>query len=164
MATMATVWLARATREDTSALAALEAACHSHPWTEAQFLEEVGYGPPNAVLVLRGPPAPSDPGQGVRAYCVYRVIVDEMHILNIAVAPAGRRRGLARWLMGFAMRHAARSGARRAFLEVRSSNREALGLYESLGFSRVSVRRDYYREPSEDAIVLEREKLPPAHP
>jgi ribosomal-protein-alanine N-acetyltransferase len=158
------VWLEGATIEDAPALAALEAACHSHPWTEAQFREEVSYGPPNGVLVLRGAAVAPEPGPAIRAYCVYRVIVDEMHILNVVVAPAWRRRGLARWLLGYAMGQAARGGSRRAFLEVRGSNREALGLYGSLGFSRLGVRRDYYREPREDAIVLGREELPSGQP
>ena len=52
------LWLERATPEDVPALAALEAACHSHPWTGRQFLEETSYGPPHAILVLRGPPGP----------------------------------------------------------------------------------------------------------
>jgi ribosomal-protein-alanine N-acetyltransferase len=158
------VWLERATLEDASALAALEAACHRHPWTEAHFREELAYGPPNAVLVLRGARASSEPGRGIRAYCVYRMILDEMHILNVAVAPAWRRRGLARWVLGFAMGQAARGGARRAFLEVRRSNREALSLYEGLGFTRLGVRRGYYREPREDAVVLGRGELPSGKP
>ncbi len=158
------LWLGRASVDDPPALAALETACHTHPWTELQFREEVAYGPPNAVLVLRGAPAPSEPWRGVRAYCVYRVIVDEMHILNVAVAPDRRRRGLARWLLGVAMRQAARSGSRRALLEVRSSNVGALGLYEGLGFTRFGLRRDYYREPREDAVVLGLEALPSGQP
>jgi ribosomal-protein-alanine N-acetyltransferase len=153
------LWLARATNEDSTALAQLEAACHIHPWTEAQLREEVAYGSPNAVLVLRGAPGPGEGWRGIRAYSVHRVVVDEMHILNVAVAPEWRRRGLARWLLRFAMAHAVRGGARRAFLEVRRSNREALRLYEGLGFSRLAVRPGYYREPREDALVLGLETL-----
>ena len=116
------------------------------------------------MLVLRGRARPRERWGGVRAYCVYRLIVDEMHILNVAVAPAWRRQGLARWILGFAMRKAAREGASRAFLEVRESNREALSLYEALGFVRVGARRGYYSEPLEDAVLLARERLPPGQP
>ena len=158
------MWLERATAEDSTALAALEATCHSHPWTEPQFREEVAYGPPNAVLVLRAAPAPSEPERGLRAYCAYRVVVDEMHIMNLAVAPSWRRRGLARWLLDLAMRQAWRSGSCRALLEVRAGNREALNLYEGLGFARLGVRRDYYREPPEDAVVLGLSGLPSGQP
>ena len=69
--------LERARAEDPPALAALEAACHSHPWTESQLQEEVSYGSPGAVLVLRGRARPRERWGGVRAYCVYRLIVDE---------------------------------------------------------------------------------------
>ena len=158
------LWLERATVDDPPALAALEAACHTHPWTESQLREEVAYGSPGAVLVLRGPPRAGQPWGGIRAYCVYRLIIDEMHILNVAVAPGWRRQGLARWLLGLAMRKAAREGACRAFLEVREGNREALSLYGGLGFARVGVRPGYYTEPEEDAALLAREELPSGQP
>jgi ribosomal-protein-alanine N-acetyltransferase len=79
-----------------------------------------------------------------------------MHVMNLAVDPARRRQGLARRLLAFAMARAARAGARRALLELRAGNREALALYQSLGFSSLGVRRAYYREPAEDALVLAR--------
>jgi ribosomal-protein-alanine N-acetyltransferase len=149
------VWLERATAEDVEALVALEAVCHSHPWTPDQMQQEVGYGRPGAVLVLRG----RQPRGTIRALCVYRVVADEMHILDVAVAPEVRRRGLARWLLGVSMRMAARTGARRALLEVRESNAEARALYESLGFRPLGRRRDYYTRPREDAWVLGLEPL-----
>jgi ribosomal-protein-alanine N-acetyltransferase len=148
------LWIERASPDDAPGLAALEAECFSHPWTEVQFQDEVSYGPPGAVLLLRGAASAAEPGRGIRAYCVYRLTVEEMEILNVAVRPGWRRRGLGRWLVRFAMAKAARAGARRAFLEVRQSNTGALALYDALGFTRLSVRRRYYREPCEDALVL----------
>jgi ribosomal-protein-alanine N-acetyltransferase len=62
------------------------------------------------------------------------------------------------------MGRARREGAVRALLEVRAGNREAVALYESLGFSRLGVRREYYREPNEDALVLVREGLEAGRP
>jgi ribosomal-protein-alanine N-acetyltransferase len=82
-----------------------------------------------------------------------------MQILDVAVDPAWRRRGLARFLLRVAFRRAAAAGARTALLEVRAGNREALRLYESLGFARTGVRRQYYREPVEDAVLLRREGI-----
>lgn len=158
------LWLERATACDAPALAALEAECFSHPWTGAQFREEVSYGLPGAVLVLRGVASREGADRGIRAYCVYRLTVPEMEILDVAVRPGWRRRGLASWLVRFAMAKAARAGARRAFLEVRRSNTGALALYDAQGFTRVSVRRRYYREPCEDALVLGRDLLPPGQP
>jgi [ribosomal protein S18]-alanine N-acetyltransferase len=149
--------LRRAVLADVPALAALEAACFTHPWTPAQIHEEVARVPPDMVLVLEGPGSPGGAPAGIRAYCSFRLVVDEMHVMNMAVHPGYRRQGLARRLLAFAMARAARAGARRALLELRTGNREALALYASLGFRSLGVRREYYREPTEDALVLARE-------
>jgi ribosomal-protein-alanine N-acetyltransferase len=139
------------------ALAALEAACFTHPWTPEQVHDEVARVPPDMVLVLEGPAAPGGAPAGIRAYCSFRLVVDEMHVMNVAVDPGYRRQGLARRLLVLAMARAARAGARRVLLELRTGNREALALYESLGFRSLGVRRGYYGEPTEDALVLARE-------
>jgi ribosomal-protein-alanine N-acetyltransferase len=118
---------------------------------------------PGGVFVLEAPPGRDEPA-GICAYCAFRLVLDEMHVMTVAVAPKERRRGLARRLLGFALRRAARNGARTAFLELRAGNREALGLYESLGFRPHSRRRAYYQEPVEDALVLVREGLAAAQP
>ena len=138
-------------------LTALEKACFSHPWTRAQIAAELAAGPPGAVLVLRG--VGSEGRSELCGACAYRVIADEMHILDLAIHPAWRRRGLARALLRVALRRAAAAGAETALLEVRVGNREALRLYESLGFVRDGVRRQYYREPVEDAALLRRDDL-----
>jgi [ribosomal protein S18]-alanine N-acetyltransferase len=75
------------------------------------------------------------------------------------VAADRRREGLGRWLLGFALDRARRRGAERAFLEVRRSNEAALGLYRVLGFRLLAERRDYYRDPGEDALILEKAGL-----
>ena len=153
------LWLGRASSDDSPRLAALEADCHSHPWTLQQFRDELGHGSPGAVLVLRSPRR-ADRWGDVRGYCVYRLVVDEMHILNVVVAPPLRRRGLARWILILAMRRASRAGARRGLLEVREGNLEARALYAGLGFEAIGRRRSYYSQPLEDAVVLAREPLP----
>ena len=152
------VLLRRAVPADVPALVALERASFSHPWTVAQLEEEVAGGSRGMVLVLEGPPGAGRWG-GLRASCAFRLVLDEMHVMNLAVAPPARRRGLARWLLRFAMGRARREGAVRALLEVRAGNREAVALYESLGFRRLGVRREYYHDPDEDALVLVREGL-----
>ena len=149
--------LRRAVPSDVPGLEALERACFTHPWTEAQLHEELAGGSRGAMLVLEGPGARGR--DRLRGYCAFRLVLDEMHVMNVAIAPPERRRGLARWLLRFAMRAAARKGASRALLEVRAGNREAVALYESLGFRRLGLRREYYREPLEDALVLVRERL-----
>jgi [ribosomal protein S18]-alanine N-acetyltransferase len=159
------VFLERAGAADVPALAALAAACFSHPWTPAQIAQEVAAGPPGALLVLRG--VARDGHVELCAACAYRVLLDEMEILDLAVHPAWRRRGLARALLGVAFRRAGAAGARTALLEVRAGNLEALRLYESLGFTRDGLRRQYYSEPVEDALLLRRDgilaRVPPPH-
>jgi ribosomal-protein-alanine N-acetyltransferase len=151
------VLLRQATPADLPALAALEADCFTHPWTEGQIAEELDVAPPGGLFVLEGPPRPGLPG--LRAWCALRVVLDEAHVLDVAVAPGARRRGLARRLLRLALGRAARRGARSAFLELRAGNGAALALYESVGFRLLSRRRAYYSEPVEDAFVLVRESL-----
>jgi ribosomal-protein-alanine N-acetyltransferase len=86
-------------------------------------------------------------------------VVDEMHINNLAVHPAHRRKGIGTSLLTFVMKAGAKLGARRASLEVRRSNEVARHMYERLGFSAAGVRRAYYTNPIEDALVLWCEKL-----
>ena len=83
------LWLSRALPEDVPRLAALESDCYTQPWTLRQFEEEVGYGPPGAVLVLKSP-RPSESWGHVRAYCAYRIAVGEMEVLNVAVRESNR--------------------------------------------------------------------------
>lgn len=78
----------------------------------------------------------------------------ETEILNLAVAPGWRRRGIGRRLMETALEGAVSAGARQVFLEVRESNAGARTFYSQLGFAEGGRRRNYYREPSEDALLL----------
>jgi len=158
------VFLRRATAADVTALARLEAACFTHPWTEAQIADEVSGVAPGMVLVLEGRPVEDE---RIRAYGAFRLVLDELHVLNVAVAPGHRRRGLARSLLAFALAKASRMGATRGLLEVRAGNAQALALYESLGFRPIGRRRAYYRDPLDDALVLARalgRSEAPSHP
>jgi ribosomal-protein-alanine N-acetyltransferase len=106
-------------------------------------------------VVLRAPARGSVSGE-IAGYCAFRVVVDEMEMLSLAVKPEWRRQGLGRWLARLAFALGARRGARTAFLEVRSGNEPALGLYASLGLEEAGRRARYYRDPVEDAVVLRR--------
>ncbi len=90
-------------------------------------------------------------------FIVTRCIADEVEILNLAVAPAERRRGLARSLLEAALAAVRESGIRRAFLEVRESNAAAIALYRRQGFAETGRRSRYYASPAEDAMVFSRE-------
>lgn len=145
------VFLRRAGAPDLAALMALERQASAHPWSESQLGDELARQEPDEVLVLAG-------GGGLVGYCAVRHLVDEAHVMNLAIAPAARRRGLGRFLLGVALARAFRCGACRALLEVREGNAAARALYTESGFTPVGRRRSYYRQPLEDALVLARER------
>jgi [ribosomal protein S18]-alanine N-acetyltransferase len=154
------LFLDAATEADVPALVGLEKQSFTHPWTEGNFREVVSGASRATVLVLREARGPgSRQTTVVVAYCVCQVVADELHILDLAVAPERQRRGLGRWLLVYALARASRRGADRAFLEVRRSNEAAIGLYQALGFSVLAERRGYYRDPGEDALVLQKSGL-----
>jgi ribosomal-protein-alanine N-acetyltransferase len=85
------------------------------------------------------------------------VAADEGEIADLAVAPWARRRGVGGLLLDLAAADARDVGVRTLYLEVRESNAAAIALYESRGFGTIGRRRQYYRHPMEDALVLRRD-------
>jgi ribosomal-protein-alanine N-acetyltransferase len=132
-----------ATPADLDAVAAIEQQVFSDPWSRDSFGRLLG----GLALVADGE-------QGVNGYLFALWVQEESEILNVAVRPEVRRRGIARCLMSEALERLAREGVRQVFLEVRESNAGAQAFYERLGFSLVGRRRQYYRQPREDALVL----------
>jgi ribosomal-protein-alanine acetyltransferase len=92
--------------------------------------------------------------EAIGGYVVAIDAADEGEILNLAVAPAGRRSGLGRALVQHILEALTGRGARYIYLEVRGSNAPARALYAAHGFKEVGRRKAYYRRPVEDAIVL----------
>jgi ribosomal protein S18 acetylase RimI-like enzyme len=149
--------LEAATLQDLAALVSLEARCHTHPWSEGGLRDAIAPVPGRgAVLLLRGVWTPEDEYRGIRAYCAFQVVADEVHVHNLAVVPEARRGGLARRLLGLTLEIAAGKGARAAHLEVRAGNAAARALYRAMGFHEVGRRHSYYSAPVEDAVLLSR--------
>jgi ribosomal-protein-alanine N-acetyltransferase len=145
-----------ASPSDIDAVIAIEDASFTNPWTHAMYLSELerpGLSFCYLARTLTG---------AVVGFCSFWLVVDELHINNLAVLPGERRAGVATALLRHAIREGARLGALRATLEVRKSNEPARLLYERMGFSVGGVRRAYYTKPVEDAIILWREGLEPA--
>jgi ribosomal-protein-alanine acetyltransferase len=92
----------------------------------------------------------------VRGLVVFRTMVDEAEILNLAVDSTRRRRGIGSRLIKDALAASKTAGVKRIFLEVRDSNDAARKFYLRMGFTEVGRRRKYYSEPMEDALVLAR--------
>ena len=143
---------------DLDAVVALEGLSFTNPWTREMLARELT--PPTCarVYVLRLPGIP------VAAFCACWVIADELHINTIAVDSSYRRRGLGRALMLHVLAEVALEGVQRATLEVRRSNEAAQRLYAGLGFGTAGVRKRYYTQPEEDALILWRETEAAGHP
>lgn len=118
------------------------------PWTRSMFESELK-NPVSFSMVLK---TKSGVKEKLAAYMVYWVVHGEAHILNIAVAPAYRRRGAAELLLGTALEQMRRNLVFEVFLEVRRSNEAARRLYGNFGFRESFERKNYYGD--EDAIVM----------
>jgi len=135
---------------DVRAILAIEKESFPTPWSRWTFIAELTQ--PISYFLVIGPSPPS-PWQ-LWGYIIFWVVADEMHLLNLAVHPNQRRRGIARVLLEEALRQSRAQGATVAWLEVRPSNTAARGLYESFGFKEVGRRPRYYEDTQEDAILL----------
>ena len=145
---MATLFTERMRPADLDEVLAIERASFSMPWSRGAFLYEIDQNRVAHCYVIR------ETEHIVGYICVWEV-ADEMHITNIAVQPAARRRGIGRGLLGSVLEDARRRSTRLVALEVRPTNSEARALYESFGFRVVGRRRGYYYDTGEDALVME---------
>ena len=94
---------------------------------------------------------------GVLGYLFFTTVLDEGSVDNIAVRPEARRQGIASALLDAFRRYGQEHGLDSLFLDVRPSNREALALYEKLGYREVGRRNNYYLVPKEDAMIMKLE-------
>ena len=118
------------------------------PWSTQDFRDCVSS---DAVFLI------AETAEGLAGYVVALDAADEGEILNLAVASGGRRHGLGRALVQEVLAVLAERGAEHVYLEVRESNAPARALYAAHGFQEVGRRKEYYRRPVEDAVVLRRD-------
>jgi ribosomal-protein-alanine N-acetyltransferase len=141
------------TSEDLDAVLFMEAECFTSPWTREMYLAELENVGTSFCYLAR-----MDEGEAV-GFCSFWRVMDELHINNLAVLAPWRRRGIGRALMTHVLEEGVRLGAHSATLEVRRSNDIARQMYEHLGFVASGVRRAYYTNPIEDALVMWRTRL-----
>ena len=140
--------------EDLSGLLAVEQASFMNPWTREMYVAELENPDVSYLFVAKN-------AEGrVVGFCGFWRVLDELHINNLAVLPEYRRLGIASKILSCVFEVGRRVDAGRATLEVRRSNEIARRLYERFGFTVAGVRRGYYRNPDEDALVLWREGFP----
>lgn len=130
------------------ALLAIEQSAYVHPWSRGNFIDSLRSG--YHARVLMG-------GDQMLGYYVAMEGVDEVHLLNITVAPAFQRQGWARLMLDALALWARQQSAQWLWLEVRVSNARAIQLYEVHGYRRMGLRKAYYPNgsaPREDAVVM----------
>ena len=135
------------TVSDLDAVVAVEQCAYSHPWSRGNFTDSLAAGYLAEVWLQ---------GEDLMGYFIAMPGVDELHLLNITVAPEQHGQGHGSTMMAALQVHAQRAGAATLWLEVRESNHLARTLYRRLGFAEVGLRRGYYPAAirREDAVVM----------
>jgi [ribosomal protein S18]-alanine N-acetyltransferase len=134
---------------DLGTVQAIENVAYEFPWTRGNFVDSLAAGYPAHGL--------RDAAGVLWAYSVAMAGVQEMHLLNLTVAPPGQHRGLARLMLDALVADSRAAGAQCLWLEVRASNQRAQAVYRRYGFEPVGVRRGYYPAAGgqrEDALVM----------
>jgi [ribosomal protein S18]-alanine N-acetyltransferase len=140
------IMIRRATKVDLPAIAAIEAESFPSPWGEGLYRPELTR-PASVFLVAEAA------GETTGYACAFAVL-DEAHLLKLAVRPELRRRGIGRALLAALAAALRDMGARELWLEVRAGNQAGRAFYRRLGFDEVGVRKRYYSDTGEDAVVL----------
>lgn len=130
-------------------VAGLEKQCFSDPWSENSVASELE-NPLSLWLI-------AEEDGAVCGYVGSQTVLDETDMMNIAVHPDCRRKGIAAALITELVSRLKARGSRVLRLEVRESNFSAIALYEALGFTQLGLRKNYYRNPKENALILGKE-------
>lgn len=139
----------RMNRQHVSQVAALEQTCFSAPWSEKSIAGELD-NPLSLWLVW-------EEEDTVLGYVGSQTVLGETDMMNVAVSPEARRKGIAQGLILTLEDELKLLGSHCLTLEVRASNIPAIALYKKLEFSQVGRRPNYYRNPKEDALILRKE-------
>lgn len=137
--------------KDLDDIIAIERRSFKRPWSRLSFLNELAARDAYAYAAWNN--EPENKGTLI-GYVFFRLIADEMHLLKVATDARWRCCGIASGLMKKSMTLAVSKGTLRAYLEVRPSNRPAVGFYRKLGFDIIGRRKNYYTETGEDALVM----------
>ena len=149
-----TVELRRLELADLDAIERIERESYPTPWSRSMFASELAK--PGSLSLGAFDPDTA----GLVGYLIISRYVDAWHVMNVAVAPTHRRRGIARVLLDRLFEVTAKDERRGYTLEVRVSNEGAIKLYEALGFKARGVRRGYYTDNREDALIMWRDPFP----
>lgn len=144
---MESTWeIRQMTQKDVAAVAALEAKSFSRPWSCAAF-EKTLTDEKYIVLIAKAP-------EMLLGYCVLLCTGAEADVTNVCTAPQARKKGVATALMAALLEAGWARGVTDFFLEVREGNVPARALYTKLGFEEIGLRKNYYEEPKEHAVLM----------
>ena len=141
------------TEHDLLEVVEIEESCRLSLWGWDAYMAEL-YRPEAVMLVARRTRPEALTWGSLSGFIAARVVSEELHVNNVGVREGARRCGIGSALLGAALARGANRGARGAVLEVRASNSAAQALYRRHGFRMTGQRRNYYREPTEDALVM----------
>ena len=130
------------------AIAVIEDASFADPWSATDFVSILAVD--HSIFLI------AESSGEIVGYVVAISVMDEAEILNVAVSPSRRGEGIGGALLDAALAQVESRGAESVFLEVRVSNAAAMALYQSRSFAEISKRKNYYRTPVEDALVMRR--------
>jgi len=134
-------------RRHLRAVLRIEELVHPRPWSMGLFLSELAAGPSRVWYVAKV-------GSQVVGYAGLMLVAEDGHITNVAVAPAWQGHRIGRRLVHALATAARDAGARNLTLEVRVSNAPAQRLYRAFGFAPAGIRKGYYAETGEDALIM----------
>jgi ribosomal-protein-alanine N-acetyltransferase len=146
----------RLSLRDLPAIEEIEQRSYATPWSRSMFAGELSK--PSSICLG----AFDDETGKLVGYLIISRYVDAWHVMNLAVAPALRRQGIASALLGRLFDQTAGESRRGYTLEVRVSNDAAIKLYEQMGFKARGIRRGYYTDNREDALIMWRDPVPEA--
>ena len=130
-------------------IAELEKLCFNDPWSEKSIASELNNRLSCWLVALDG--------ENVIGYVGSQTVIGETDMMNIAVHPDYRKQGVGTALITGLIEALEKKGSHSLMLEVRCSNTTAISVYHNLGFSEVGRRRNYYRNPKEDALIMRKE-------
>ena len=143
-----TLLIREMTVEDVAAVAALEEENFFRPWSYDAFLKTLS--DENYVVII------AEDTDALLGYCVLLCTGEEADITNVCTAPAARGKGVATQMLTVLMEEGCARGVSEFFLEVRESNTPARNLYMKLGFEEIGLRKNYYEEPKEHAVLMKK--------
>ena len=135
------------TEDDIFGVIQIENEAFSDPWSLSSFIDVVNENFEYAIVY--------ETDDEIIGYAVLQTLVDEAHLINIAVKKGFRHKGIGKEILSFLIEHFREKNYMRMFLDVRVSNKSAVKLYESMGFKNIYRQKSLYQKPCEDGFLME---------